>query len=153
MVPTLTSVLDRVTGLVDSTTAWASRNQGLVRTLFIIGGGLATIVAVGAGVITLVSGIGVAAVGLGLGIPVVLGLTGAVWAFTVALLANPVGLIVVGVVALAAGLILVWRNWDLVTKGFVAGIGFVKRNWLSLLGLVFPFALIPIATDMVSKLG
>ena len=46
----------------------------------------------------------------------------AIWAQTVALLANPITWIVVGVVALVAGLVLLWKNWGKVT-------GFIKNTW------------------------
>lgn len=57
------------------------------------------------------------------------GLIASVWAFTAALLANPVTWIIVGIVALVAAIILLWRNWDSVVAwikgvwdGFVNGI-------------------------------
>ena len=49
------------------------------------------------------------------------GLISSVWGFTTALLANPVTWIVIGIVALVAGLILLWKNWDKVTA-FVQGV-------------------------------
>lgn len=42
-------------------------------------------------------------------------LIGTVWSFTAALLANPVTWIVIGIIALVAAIILLWRNWDSVT--------------------------------------
>ena len=42
------------------------------------------------------------------------GLIASVWSFTTALLANPITWIVVGIVALIAALILLWKNWDTV---------------------------------------
>lgn len=50
------------------------------------------------------------------------GLIASVWAFTTALLANPVTWIVLGIVSLIAVLILLWQNWDQVTA-------FVKSAW------------------------
>lgn len=57
------------------------------------------------------------------------GLIASVWSFTVALLANPITWIVVGIVALIAALVLLWQNWDSVVvwiqnvwNGFVNGI-------------------------------
>ena len=40
----------------------------------------------------------------------------ATWAFTGALLANPITWIVVGIVALVAAIYLLWRNWDTVSQ-------------------------------------
>lgn len=50
------------------------------------------------------------------------GLIGSVWSFTAALLANPVTWIVIGIVALVAALILLWKNWDQVSA-------FVQNVW------------------------
>lgn len=49
------------------------------------------------------------------------GLISSVWGFTAALLANPVTWIVVGIIALVAALILLWKNWDQVSA-FVSNI-------------------------------
>lgn len=89
------------------------------------------------------------------------GLIASVWAFTVALLANPITWIIIGIVALIAALILLWRNWDTVVA-FISGIvtAFVNKivegfNWVKekitslpagfqiLLGVLFPFISIP----------
>lgn len=57
------------------------------------------------------------------------GLIASVWSFTAALLANPITWIIIGIVALVAAIILLWRNWDSVVSwiqgvwnGFVNGI-------------------------------
>jgi len=46
------------------------------------------------------------------------GLIASVWAFTVALLANPMTWVVIGIVALIAALVLLWQNWDSVVSFF-----------------------------------
>lgn len=48
----------------------------------------------------------------------------ATWSFTAALLANPVTWIVIGIVALIAALILLWKNWDVVSA-------FLNKTWKS----------------------
>ena len=51
------------------------------------------------------------------------------WAFAAALLANPITWIVIGVVALIAGLVLLVKNWDAV-KGAVGGaISWIVEKW------------------------
>lgn len=40
------------------------------------------------------------------------GLIASVWSFTTALLANPITWVVVGIIALIAAIILLWKNWD-----------------------------------------
>lgn len=57
-------------------------------------------------------------------IPGIISAASATWAFTAALLANPITWIVVGVVALAASVYLLIKNWDKVTA-------FFKRVWES----------------------
>jgi len=52
----------------------------------------------------------------------------ATWSFTAALLANPITWIVIGIVALVAAGILLWKNWDKVTAWF-------KNAWTWFQGL------------------
>lgn len=44
------------------------------------------------------------------------GLIASVWSFTAALFANPITWIIIGIVALVAAIILLWRNWDSVVS-------------------------------------
>ncbi|MBV1817650.1 phage tail tape measure protein [Bacteroidales bacterium MSK.15.36] len=88
-------------------------------------------------------------------------LIASVWSFTAALLANPITWVVVGIVALIAALVLLWRNWDSVVS-FIKGVfsGFVNGvvngfNWIRekisslpavfqvLLAAIFPIIGIP----------
>lgn len=89
------------------------------------------------------------------------GLIAAVWSFTAALLANPITWIVIGIVALIAGLILLWKNWDAVVvfikgvwdsfiNGIIDGFNWIKDKISSLpigfqllIAAVFPFIGIP----------
>lgn len=90
------------------------------------------------------------------------GLIATVWSFTSALLANPITWIVVGIIALIAAIILLWKNWDSVVSflskvwnGFVNGIkaGFTwiinlfsgMPKWLQIVIIAFlPFIGIPL---------
>lgn len=90
------------------------------------------------------------------------GLIASVWSFTTALLANPITWIVIGIVALIAALIALYKNWDTVVAfvknifwGFVNGIreGF---DWIAekfhelpqglqiVIAAIFPFIGIPL---------
>lgn len=89
------------------------------------------------------------------------GLISSVWSFTAALLANPVTWIVIGIVALIAAIILLWKNWDAVTaflqntwnsvcNGIASAIQWVKDLFSNMpdgvkiaLGAMFPFISIP----------
>lgn len=53
----------------------------------------------------------------------------AAWAFTAALLANPITWIVVGVAALAAGLYLLWKHWDTVKVTCVEFFNAFSARW------------------------
>ncbi|QGP91711.1 Phage-related minor tail protein [Neomoorella glycerini] len=65
------------------------------------------------------------------------GLIASVWSFTAALLANPITWVVMGVIALVAALVLLWRNWDAVTAAFARGWEWIKnvftmgKQWLA----------------------
>ncbi len=68
------------------------------------------------------------------------------WLWNVAMTANPIGLIVAGVAALVAGVVLLIKNWDAVTGAVIGAFNWF-RNLLSkapdwLLALIFPFGLI-----------
>lgn len=71
------------------------------------------------------------------------GLIASVWGFTTALLANPITWIVIAIIALIAGLILLWQNWDSVVafikgawngfvSGIVAGIDWIKEKFAAI---------------------
>ncbi len=89
------------------------------------------------------------------------GLIASVWSFTAALFANPITWIIIGIVALAAGLYLLWKHFDKVAS-FVSGVfnGALNLignviNWVKeriaalpkgfkiLLAAMFPFISIP----------
>lgn len=59
-------------------------------------------------------------------LPSIAAAVSAVWSFTVALLANPIGLIVALVALLAAGIYLVYRNWAPISAWFVKMWGRIK---------------------------
>jgi TP901 family phage tail tape measure protein len=79
------------------------------------------------------------------------GLWGAItatWAWTVALLANPITWIVVGIVALVAAGIALWKNWDKVTAWFKSAWSWFTGLWSKVPGwakLFMPFIAIPMA--------
>lgn len=64
------------------------------------------------------------------------GLIASTWAFTAALLANPVTWIVIGIIALIAAIILLVQNWDTVSAAFAAGWSFLKAGWASLMDTI-----------------
>ncbi|HEY7009083.1 MAG TPA: hypothetical protein VH395_09095 [Jatrophihabitantaceae bacterium] len=54
--------------------------------------------------------------------------------------ANPIGLIVIAIAALIAGIILLVKNWDTITAAFKAAFGWLKQNWPLLLPILLgPF--------------
>jgi hypothetical protein len=68
--------------------------------------------------------------------------TAAQWLLNAAMTANPIGLVVVAIAALVAGIILIVKNWDKVTAAFVWTWDWLKANWPLLLGILTgPFGL------------
>lgn len=89
----------------------------------------------------------------------ILAATAVQWLWNVAMTANPIGLIIVGIVALIAAIVLIVKNWDTVREktvriwntivGFLKGIwgtitGFIKENWDKILAILFPAVGLPI---------
>lgn len=78
-------------------------------------------------------------------IPVFGQIIAATWAWTAALLANPITWIVLAIIALVAIIVLLWMNWDTVTKAmgiawdwvkdkFAAGVDWIKDKGSDLVG-------------------
>jgi len=90
-------------------------------------------------------------------------LTGAQWLWNASVIANPIGLIITGIIvlltALGVGIFLVVKNWDfLKEKGILAfkGIGtFAKETFFEILSMAFFVigGIIKLFAIMVSKLG
>ncbi len=85
--------------------------------------------------------------------------TAAQWLWNAAMTANPIGLLILGIVALVAAIVLIAKNWDAVREktievwntivGFLQGvwdniIGFFQANWDKILAILFPAVGIPI---------
>lgn len=85
--------------------------------------------------------------------------TAAQWAWNVAMTANPIGLIILAIMALIAVIILIVKNWDTVREktieiwnaivDFLRGIwdtiiGFFRDNWALILAILFPPIGLPI---------
>ena len=64
-------------------------------------------------------------ISIGALVPAIIAKTAAMWAFTVALLANPITLIIVAIVALVAAAWLLVKNWDLVTDFVVKALNYL----------------------------
>lgn len=60
----------------------------------------------------------------------------AVLLFNTALIANPIGLVVVGLIALGAAFVLAYKKVEWFRKGVDAVFGFVKRHWRTILVLL-----------------
>lgn len=72
----------------------------------------------------------------------VLGVAAAIWIWNAAMAANPIMLVVIGIAALIAGIILLWQNWDTVwsavTGALSAAVSFILDHWQMIIGAVFP---------------
>ena len=60
----------------------------------------------------------------------------AIWAVNAAMAANPITLIIAGVAALIAGIVLLVKNWDKVTAAFKWFWNWLKQNWPKLLAII-----------------
>jgi phage-related protein len=81
--------------------------------------------------------------GVGL-LPAIKGATAGTWAFTAALLANPMTWVVVGIMALVAAIILLWKNWDEVSVWLMESWAKVKEGAVGIFeGLVEFFSGLP----------
>jgi hypothetical protein len=73
---------------------------------------------------------------------VILGFAAAMWVLNAALAANPVVLIVIGIAALIAALVLLWLNWETVwnwiTNLIGIAVGWILDHWQLIIGAIFP---------------
>lgn len=58
------------------------------------------------------------------------------WAWNAAAAANPLTLIVLAIAAVIAGIVLLVKNWDKVTRAFRAAFDWIRGNWPLLLGIL-----------------
>jgi len=73
---------------------------------------------------------------LKMGVGLVTTVIPAVWSFTVALLANPIGLVVAGVGLLIGALVMLGMRWGWVKDQFVAAWGVIRSVWDGITGAV-----------------
>lgn len=67
----------------------------------------------------------------------------AVWSFTTALIANPIGATIAGIVLLIGAVVLLWKNWDWVVGKLTAAWGFLKSIFSALVeGWIFNFKML-----------
>lgn len=72
--------------------------------------------------------------------------TAATWLFNSALLANPIGLVVVGLVALGVGLVVAWRKFETFRNVVRGTWSWIRNNWPLLLAIITgPFGLATLA--------
>ena len=125
LLPALKELADKIMPIIKGASDWAKENQGLVKWLLAIagsGGALMLFVGLIPKVIGFVSSFisGIKLLG-----NVTKILTGIQWLWNAAITANPIGLIIVGIAALIAAGVLLWKNWDKVTA-------FFKKAWANL---------------------
>lgn len=124
VLPAIKAMRDRLAVIVTSVTAWAKAHPELVRNLMraamalgAITAALAAFLYVGAGLAAFIGIFKIAVGGITAAIVVIKALSGAL----LLLAANPVVLVIAGVVALAAAAYLVYRNWGRI-RAFLLGV-------------------------------
>lgn len=119
LMPALSSLLEVGLKVMD----WASENKGIVMGLGIAAGVLAGAVmaasvatSVWSAAQTIFRGVALAA-------------TGVQWAWNAAMSANPIGIVVVLLAALVAGIVWAWNNVDWFRNGITAAWEWIKNAW------------------------
>ena len=119
LLPTIGKIMEAVAPVLQGFAEWASKNEELIIILAGVAAAIAALV-VGIAVMTLaVQGIALAYASLQLAVEFVKGLelamriaTAAQWLWNAALLANPIGLVILAIAALIAVIVLVVANFD-----------------------------------------
>ena len=139
LLPTVNDLMGKGEQVLTKAAAWIEGNQELVRIIMLTVLAVGGFLAIGGTVITVVSGVGLAVTKtvstfkmLRSGFFLVKGalgpLTGSVWSFTAALLANPVTWVVLGIVALIAALVLLYNKCEWFRDGVGAILSFFGNS-------------------------
>jgi hypothetical protein len=157
LAPPMGAFLDKVNGLLSASQKWADAHPRLVGSLGILAASLGTLLAVGGGTLwlfaklvtawTMVAKVFSGASVIFGALPTTLwGAVTATWAWTVALMANPITGIVLGVVALGAAAFMLIKHWNKVKTwmvGFWAWFkGMLNKSPDWLLAIVAPWTLL-----------
>lgn len=139
LLPTVNDLMGKGEQVLTKAAAWIEGNQELVRVIMLTVLAVGGFLAIGGTVITVVSGVGLAVTKtvstfkmLRSGFFLVKGalgpLTGSIWSFTAALLANPVTWVVLGIVALIAALVLLYNKCEWFRDGVGAILSFFGNS-------------------------
>ncbi len=123
LLPTINDLMSKGEGVLTKIGSWIEKNQELVRVIMIIVLALGGFLAVAGTTIAVISGVGLVITKTISGIKLLKAgfliakgaltpLIGSVWSFTAALLANPITWIVIGIVALIAGIVLLYNKCE-----------------------------------------
>lgn len=123
LLPTINDLMSKGEGVLTKIGSWIEKNQELVRVIMIIvlavggflavaGTAIAVISGVGLVITKTISGIKLLKAGFMIAKGALTPLIGSVWSFTAALLANPITWIVIGIVALIAGIVLLYNKCE-----------------------------------------
>ena len=139
LLPTVNDLMGKGEQVLTKVASWIEGNQELVRVIMLTVLAVGGFLTIGGTVITVVSGVGLAVTKtvstfkmLKSGFLLVRGalgpLTGSVWSFTAALLANPVTWVVIGIVALIAALVLLYNKCEWFRDGVGAILSFFGNS-------------------------
>lgn len=122
LLPPLNKLLDRLIPLIDKTIKWAQANPGLMKTIVSITAGLAAFAFIVSGLAFVIGVVAKAQL---------------IW--NALMLANPIGLIIIGIVALIAlitTIVAKWNEWGAALALFAGPLGLIisliqsfRRNW------------------------
>ncbi|HWS42602.1 MAG TPA: phage tail tape measure protein [Pseudoflavonifractor sp.] len=145
LLPTVNELMGKGEQLLTKVATWIENNQELVRVIMLIVLAVGGFLAVAGTIITVVSGVGLVITkamagfkllkaGFLLAKGALAPLIGSVWSFTAALLANPITWIVIGIIALIAGVVLLYNKCEWFRNAVAAIFAWFKAAGAAILG-------------------
>lgn len=160
LLPTVNDFLGVAAVVLEKGAAWIENHQGLVKVIMLVALALGSFLTVAGSVIAVMGGIGLVVPKVVAGFKLLKGgfalargalspLIASVWSFTSALLANPITWIVIAIVALIAGLVLLYNKCEWfrnLVNGIIASLkeklgaafAFIKQIWSSITASLAP---------------
>ena len=131
VIPVMTPLIEKFGTMVGRVSNWSRENPILSKTLFVVVGGAGALMSILGPMLmilpSLVSGWKILASTTRIA-------AAAQWAMNVAMGANPIGLVIVGIAALVAAGVLLIKNWDSVKYFALQAWGYIKTTILGVIG-------------------
>jgi len=112
LIPAITPMTDKITGIITKVSGWMDENKTLSRTLVTVTAAVGAILIPMGLMLILLPKLMAGFVAFKAAIAVIKGLTVVQWLWNAALNANPIGLVVIAIAALVAAGLLLWHMWE-----------------------------------------